>query len=746
VSAVRNRLRLSREKSLAIVGVLLVGLAAGGYLVWRARWHISRKAIEMADPTVRKWARDEVFRLSHGAYTLTASTILVDEVHRSISVDSIIITTDSLKAIAAESPLPILSLQFHKCALTGIDLTRLAAGRGLHVGHAGCESVVSSANLATLVNGPDSARATDSTTFLTLTRDLRLPRQIPSVDVDVVAFPTVALSLVMQSSSARRTTLGLDRLAVRLDSVHYDPGQPARERRTLLSRHAFVTLEHFSGSREDASRLDVDHLSLDLSQQSLLLDGFNFEPLPGRRTDSLGFETLDVRHLRVGGVDWRALLATGAVQVARVELDTAIIGLSPQHASTERGLAFPRPTLETTLRAIDRVIRVDSLTARALSLTTRPGRNGPGSRISVAELMLARVDVRADNAAWASAFPVGRITMTASGLAQQSGTDRMELAHLGLDVPAQTLHAEGFRAGPTGTDAEFRKRSRYAHDRVVISVDSVRGLGAEFLEYIRRGRYRLRRAEVTGFALDVLAEDELPSDPASRGKHRTPQGALRAMGIDYRLDTILVSGRLALREREKDAASPGVLTFDRVKAVFLNATNDPVRMTDSTPLRITIDARMMQASSVRIDATMPLLAPDFRMDWRATIGAMPAAGFNPFIVNAVGMKFQGGEILGIHIASTVRNGRARGSIEPRWRGLQVEFPGVARKDTGLFGGIKRGLAKFAANAFAVRDDNMATPDHPALNATIDHRWSPSEALPAFIWLCLRDPLLPLLKH
>jgi hypothetical protein len=391
------------------------------------------------------------------------------------------------------------------------------------------------------------------------------------------------------------------------------------------------------------------------------------------------------------------------------------------------------------------VVRVDSLIARSLSLATKVDRQRTSATLNVAELMLSRVDFSPDDAAWANAFPIGRVTMSAKGVIRQEGIDRMEVAHVAFDVPAQTFHAEGFRSGPTGSDEDFRKRSRYARDRVVMMVDSVRVFGADFREYLRRARYQVRRTEVTGFSIDVLSEDELPPNPAG-GRHRTPQAALRALGFDYRLDTILVSGRVTLRERDKGAPAPGILTFDRVHATFLNATNDPARMSDSLPLAITINARMMEAATVRIQATMPLLAPDFRMRWQADIGPMPAASFNPFLVNAAGMKLQSGDILGIRIVSTVANGRARGTIEPRWRGLHVEFPGMARTDHGLFGGIKRGLAKFVANAFAVRDDNVTTPEKPALNAVIDHRWSPREALPGFIWLSLRDPLIPLLKR
>lgn len=740
----RNRLRTRR--SLSILALVLVVAAAVGLVVWKKRWSISHRAIQMADASVRRWARDEVSRLSDGAYILTASTIRVDEARRRISVDTVTLVTDSMQAIAGVRKLPILALQFHNCALQGIDLTRLAAGLGLRVGQAGCDSVTMTANVATMLTAGDSAGANDTTTFLTLTKNLRLPRQIPTVRIDTVAFPAVALSLGMQSMTGRRTTLVLDRLAVRLESVLYDPRQPAKERRTLLSRNALVTLDHFRGSQQEASRLVVDHLAMDLSQRTVALDGFIFEPLPGRRTDSLGFASLDVRHLGVTGVDWRALLAKGDLRVSRVTIDSATLGIMPNRLPTERGLAFPAPTLETSLRAIDRVVQLDSLVAHSLSVATKASRVRTSAVISIGELLLAHVRFSPDNEAWANAFPVGPIAMSATTIVRMAGTDRMALAHLGADIPAQTVHAEGLRAGPVGNDAEFVRQLRFQDDRVEFAADSLRILGVDFLEFIRRGHYSVRRVEATGFALDVLTDHGPPEDTTHGTRHQTPQAALRALGIDYRIDTIVVSGRITIRERLADAPTPGVLAFEPLRAVILNATNDPARMTDSTPLRVAIESRLMHSAPVHVEVSMPLLSRDFRMRLQAEIGAMPASAFNAFLVNATGMKFQSGDIVQIRIASTVKGGHARGVIEPRWRGLHVEFPGIARGNQGLIGAIKRGVAKFAANTFAVRGDNVVAPGSSAVNGVIDYQWKTTQTLPRFVWLSLREPLLPLLKR
>jgi hypothetical protein len=70
---------------------------------------------------------------------------------------------------------------------------------------------------------------------------------------------------------------------------------------------------------------------------------------------------------------------------------------------------------------------------------------------------------------------------------------------------------------------------------------------------------------------------------------------------------------------------------------------------------------------------------------------------------------------------------------------------VARNDSSVVGGLKRGFAKLAANVFGIRGSNDSGASHRPIDASITHQWVPIETLPQFIWFQLRDPLLLILK-
>ncbi|HQW68003.1 MAG TPA: hypothetical protein PLJ23_13235, partial [Gemmatimonadales bacterium] len=118
---------------------------------------------------------------------------------------------------------------------------------------------------------------------------------------------------------------------------------------------------------------------------------------------------------------------------------------------------------------------------------------------------------------------------------------------------------------------------------------------------------------------------------------------------------------------------------------------------------------------------------------------------NAFASDGSGIRFTRGSIQEIRFDAAVTNGRARGQVTPRWTDLGIELPGLSRKNTGIFGGLKRAAAKFVANAFMVRDNNTTGGKEPPRNGRIDHRWRTSETLPQFLWNSLRDPLIPLMK-
>lgn len=721
-----------RRRNLVIALAALVVVA----VAWQFRWGIGMRAIRIVDPVVRRWAAGEVDRLSQGAYRLEATPIRVDATLRRIAIDTITITTDVAANARRDAPLPSLTLRFNNCALEGVDLDRLTAGRGLSVDRMGCDTV------HVVGEVPRGVSRDTTSSFLSLSEDLDLSNRVPSIEVDSIRFPAVSVRLGIEGRTGRRTAFMFERLAMTLDSLFYRRRLPEAQRRTLYSRNATVQLDAFSGARELNDRLDVASIRADLATRSFVMLGFSWAPLPGAFADSLGLRELEIDTLALGGVDWRAFLVNGDAVVQTLMVRGVRIAMNQANDTTttrsaEKTTATARWVLERTLRAIDRGIRLDSLDAHAVRVS-----QPLGDTVSVVQadtLILAGTRFGFDPATWDGPEPLGPVHLVAQGVSREWQDWHTELGQLELDLGAGTALATGIRHGTTGTDADFVRRRRWRTDRITVAADSLRIVGIDAAAWVRRHAYRAEHAEVNGIHLDVFNDKRRPSRGGAATR-RFPQQWLRTSGLDLHVDSATIGGRITYRERGANSATTGVLRFESVRATLANAGNDPARIRGDTTIRIRATARLMGMAPLRVNIALPSFAQQFNMNWSGALGSMPATAFNELVTGISDLRFTNGTIDGVEFSATTRNGMSRGTVQPRWRELSVELPGIAR--TGILQGLRRAIAKFAANQFVVRGDNFAgMPNTEPVDGTIGHRWTPRETLLQHLWNALRDALL-----
>lgn len=718
------------------------GIVVVAALAWHFRWGIGLRAVQIVDPVVRRWAAGEVRRLSDGAYQLTASPIRVDVGARRITVDTIMVRTDSAANRARSTPLPALTLRFHHCGIDGVDLDRLAAGEGFAARRAGCDTV------AVIAEVPRGIERDTTGSFLSLREDLELSRRVPAIQVDSVVFPALSVALGIEGATGRRTAVAFDRLAVTIDSVDYRRNKPLAERRTLFSRNVRVGLDAFSGSREAADRLDIAAIRADLAAGTFLMDGFAWAPVPGALADSLGLQELQIDSLRLTGVDWRAFLTQGDAIVRTLVLRGARLTVTPTTATPDSATAATAPlvpwALEQTLRAIARGVRLDTLDARDLRVTQTV--QGAEAITTVDTLGLAELRFGFDSTTWSGATPVGPLRIRAAGVQRSREDLRATLAMFALDLGAGTVRAHAIRYGPTGSDADFIRRRRWRTDRIAVAADSIAVSGLDAAAWIRRVAYRAARVEAAGVHLDVLSDKRMPSRN-TRVTRRAPQEWLRTSGLDLHVDTAVVRGRVTYRERAARSPRTGTLRFEGLTATLVNAGTDRSRMAGPPTIRMRATARLMGVAPLEVSVTVPPFAEQFDMSWSGRVGTMPMAAMNELVTGISDLRFNGGTLDQLTFRAETRGGVARGRVQPRWRELSVELPGIAR--TGILQGLRRAIAKFAANQFVVRRDNyvgMKDHDGVPVDGDIVHRWTSRETLIQHLWNALRDALLVTIRQ
>jgi len=294
--------------------------------------------------------------------------------------------------------------------------------------------------------------------------------------------------------------------------------------------------------------------------------------------------------------------------------------------------------------------------------------------------------------------------------------------------------------------AEF-ERGPYRPDIVKIGVARARVRGMDFGALALGLGVRARRMTVDSLRVTVTSDFRgLPRLTS----HQTPQQWIADLGQTVSVDTVGVhEGEVEYREVHADQAGPGVLTFSHIEATAAPVRHVDGRKTSRDSLTLVATAELLHAGRLAVWVAVPLDAPAFDMAFSGTVGPMPATAFNSVIEHIENWRITHGQVEGASINATVHQGVARGSLSPRYTDLSVEVTGHGSGGIlgtgGIIGGAARGLASLVARS-ELNGDNPRAPGKAPRSGAIHHVFTPSETLPGFLWVSVREGLLAVLKR
>ena len=147
-----------------------------------------------------RWAIGEIARRTDSTYQLVLGDLSFLPLAGSISFDSAIVSTDSVRNRRRKSPLPALEWRARECRVSGLDVMRLVFKRSFVARNLGCNRVVAGITLAS--RPEDEGQPTEDSTGPAgvLTEPAR-SLGLSLFEVADVSFP--ALSLTLQRPGTR---------------------------------------------------------------------------------------------------------------------------------------------------------------------------------------------------------------------------------------------------------------------------------------------------------------------------------------------------------------------------------------------------------------------------------------------------------------------------------------------------------------------------------------------------------------
>ena len=356
----------------------------------------------------------------------------------------------------------------------------------------------------------------------------------------------------------------------------------------------------------------------------------------------------------------------------------------------------------------------------------------------------------ADSSAVARPLFSRKIELMASNFVAHPGSaTAVRVEGFRASLTDSTLELRGIAYAPPLSDSAFAKAQPYRRSLVKAAVGRMTVQGLDVGALVLRQGLRARRVELDSLRLDILSDRRRRLDPTPPTR-RTPQAWIADLERNISTDSVLVrDGEIAYRELRPRHAKPGMMTFARLEVVAVNVRHVNGRRSTGNPMTLHATAYLQNDGRLDAQFVVPLDAPRFNMTFRGKLGAMPATSLNAFIHETFPLRLAKGRIKEIVFGATVTNGVAEGTVTPLYNDLTVEVTGRGSGGIlgtgGVIGDAARGIATFVGNLTEMQGDNPDDGETAPRRGTINHTFTPTETLPAFLWISIRDGLFAVVR-
>jgi hypothetical protein len=453
-----------------------------------------------------RWAAGEVARRTGGAYRLTVGDLSFLPLAGSISLDSVIVVTDTALNRRRPAPLPRLEWRAHGCSVVGLDLPRLVFPRALVARGVGCDRVVTRIVLPPRTreerpSPPDSAAPSDEV------EEPARPLGLSSLTIADVSLPAMSFTL-QRPGAGDDTSILLEHARFEATDLVFDPAASSKERRSLSADRARLSATGLVLRRDSLTEIVVAGVEADLRDSTLLLRRAKHEPaIPEAewvrrvrvRRDRIGFV---VDSLCARGVAYRAFVATGDIWLRALELHGGRLDVLTDKR-IPRGPPSRHETPQRVTQSPGQALHLDSLVVRRGTIVYRerePGSERPGRisfdsvRATVLDLHLPPRGKPLRIVAGARLMSQGLLTVEASipldapdfryqvsgklGRMPAAGFNRFLAENEAFEVESGVIESIAFRQSASGGRATTTLTARYRDLSVETTGDGGGVIGA----------------------------------------------------------------------------------------------------------------------------------------------------------------------------------------------------------------------------------------------------------------------------
>ncbi len=399
-----------------------IGLLIGFGIVLAGLYLVSLRASPLINELLRDWATAQVAGQSDSVYALHVGRLHFNWPLRRFTLDSAVVVTDSARNARLSWPKATVHGVLRGCVIAGIDLPRLVFGRGLEAKRIGCSDVLwdsdapaDSASVARFKQArggaprpkpkPGAPRTMEARhgAVMTLQRELILPGKVPTVRLERIYFPNVAIGIVARKPSGDHKRFDLARARLLVSDVVIDPAAPQYRTRPLFAQNVVLQADSTEFRPDTAQMVHIGGLAINLTDSTIVVEDFE----QGPRISDADFQRLSpyrrgrirvaAARFIVRGVDQGSWSREGAMTASTIQLDSLRFEILEDKRKPRRpGTRPQRRSPQGWFASLENRVAVDTIVATDATIVYeefQTGHDQPG-RLTIDDVDLRVLHVR----------------------------------------------------------------------------------------------------------------------------------------------------------------------------------------------------------------------------------------------------------------------------------------------------------------------------------------------------------------
>lgn len=257
---------------------------------------------------------------------------------------------------------------------------------------------------------------------------------------------------------------------------------------------------------------------------------------------------------------------------------------------------------------------------------------------------------------------------------------------------AKTLAMESLSIGPNYEAYDFTSRYPYETDRIEAKVSQVNLHHFSAPGYYNHGNLAGSYLSIGNLEVDVFRDkrknDDLRKKPLFQHYINTYPGLLH-------MDSIGVNdGIISYTEQAEQAAKPGVVSMNKLKARIYNISNDTAFKSKEAFMEMKAEALLMEKSKLTVSLKARLFDPLNTFTLKGTLAPLEVKELNPILVNNAFITAHTAKTGMVSFNFTANDTRATGEIILPYNGLDLT---VVDKQTNNAKALKEQFISFIAD-------------------------------------------------